>query len=61
MCLQAVLAVILNEQLKTEQAAVAAKESYNPFVLESGFRVNHLLVRDFSFTCGKQGKFYIIS
>ncbi|KAJ9576513.1 hypothetical protein L9F63_025591 [Diploptera punctata] len=51
---KAALAVILNEQLQAEEVAISAKESYNPFVLESGFRVNHLLVRDFNFACGGQ-------
>ncbi|PNF29381.1 Methylcrotonoyl-CoA carboxylase subunit alpha, mitochondrial, partial [Cryptotermes secundus] len=53
--IQAALAMILSEQLEDEKAAAASQGPFSPFFSEFGFRLNHLLVRDISFTYGKQG------
>jgi hypothetical protein len=53
---QAALALVLNEQLKAQKAAAASQDPFSPFVSEFGMRINHLLVRDFIFRYGKQGK-----
>jgi hypothetical protein len=52
---QAALAVVLNEQLECQKAAAASQDPFSPFVSEFGMRLNHLLVRDFTFSYGKQG------
>jgi hypothetical protein len=52
---QAALAVVLSERLEAEKAATASQDPFSPFFSKNGFRLNHLLVRDISFTYGKQG------
>lgn len=52
--IQAALAVVLGERLEAEKAAAASQGPFSPFFSEFGFRLNHLLVRDISFTYGKQ-------
>jgi hypothetical protein len=52
---QAALAVVLKEQLEVQKAAAASQDPFSPFYSEIGMRLNHLLVRDFSFTCREQG------
>jgi hypothetical protein len=47
--------VVLNERLEAQKAAVASRDPFSPFFSETGMRLNHLLVRDFSFRCGKEG------
>jgi len=46
---------VLNEQLEGQKAAAASQDPFSPFVSEFGMRLNHLLVRDFTFRYGKQG------
>jgi hypothetical protein len=52
---QAALAMMLSERLEAEKAAAASQDPFSPFFSEFGFRLNHLLVHDISFTYGKQG------
>ncbi|XP_021914413.1 methylcrotonoyl-CoA carboxylase subunit alpha, mitochondrial isoform X2 [Zootermopsis nevadensis] len=54
--IQAVLVVVLNEQLEAQKAASASQDPFSPFFSEIGMRLNHLLVRDFSFRCGKEAQ-----
>lgn len=44
--IQGALGVVLNDELLDIKAAVGRSDQFNPFVVESGFRVNHDLIRD---------------
>jgi hypothetical protein len=52
---QAALAAVLSERLRAEKAAAKSQGPFSAFFSEFAFRLNHLLVRDISFTYGKQG------
>ncbi|KAJ4438069.1 Methylcrotonoyl-CoA carboxylase subunit alpha, mitochondrial, partial [Periplaneta americana] len=54
MIVQAVLALVLNEKLEAQKAAAASSDPFSPFSSEMGMRLNHLLVRNIKFTCGKK-------
>lgn len=42
----AALAVVLTDEMAMLKSAISANDQYNPFVVESGFRVNHRYIRD---------------
>ncbi|XP_044266333.1 methylcrotonoyl-CoA carboxylase subunit alpha, mitochondrial [Tribolium madens] len=44
--IQAALSVVLEDELLDIKNAMSRKDQFNPFVVESGFRINHNLVRD---------------
>ncbi|XP_067005808.2 methylcrotonoyl-CoA carboxylase subunit alpha, mitochondrial [Anabrus simplex] len=51
---QAVLALILNEQLQTVTEAMKSADPFSPFALGKGVRFNHWLVRSLTLTYGEQ-------
>lgn len=44
--MQAALAIVLTDEFELIKDAISKRDQFNPFVVESGFRVNHQLVRD---------------
>lgn len=42
---QAALAIVLTDEADTLQRAAEENDAFNPFVVESGFRINHTLQR----------------
>lgn len=59
--IQAALSTILNERRIIEQKAAKINDSFNPFILESNFRVNHCHVQNISIVSDKEGEKFIIS
>lgn len=48
------LGLILHEEIDLLKFAMATRDSSNPFALETGVRINHLLNRHLKFQCGEE-------
>lgn len=51
----AALAVVLTDEMDLLKEAIAENDHYNPFVVESGFRVNHRFIRDIKLKYKEEG------
>lgn len=52
---QAALATVLTDELEEVELAIQKRDQYNPFIVESGFRVNYKHCRDLKFRYGERG------
>lgn len=57
MLAQAAVASALTDELNDISQAISNEDQWNPFVIESGFRINYNLERIFKFTYNKEGIF----
>lgn len=53
--IQAALGVVLWDEFIDFERAIEKKDQFNPFVIESGFRINHNLIRDVKLKTKDQG------
>lgn len=56
----AALAVVLTDEMDLLKEAIDKSDHYNPFVVESGFRVNHKFIRDIKLKHKDQGNIVLL-
>lgn len=51
---QGTLGIILNEELEAMKKSIETNDPFSPFAIESGIRLNHILMRKFEFLVGEE-------